>query len=263
MKKISNLFKKRIFHKVSKFQKIEILESDKLGKALFLDGVEQFSEADEIQYHNTITKVPFLIHKEIESVLIIGGGDGATARDCLKHQNVKYIDQCEIDKEVIEVCRQYFPQMTTSFDDPKVNLVIGDGKEFVKKQTKAYDLIIIDSTDPINHSTPLFEKEFYQDVSNILAPNGLLICQVQTPATHPFVFGKVTDAFYEIFNDIDFFNCEYNRGGVIPETSLFSICSNEEILIPRSIEKYFQLDKREYQRVTSFRNRFKWSKEKN
>ena len=106
MKITSAKLKSRIFHKQSEFQKIEVYETENVGKSLFLDDIEQFSEVDEIEYHRTMTEAPFSIHSKPNKILIIGGGDGAIARECLRYKSVESIDLCEIDEEVVSTCRE-------------------------------------------------------------------------------------------------------------------------------------------------------------
>lgn len=257
--KITSLnLKKRLFFKQSDFQKIEVYETD-LGKSLFLDDIEQFSEFDEIEYHDTMTKIPISIHGKPNNVLIIGGGDGGIARECLKYDTIKSIDQCEIDKEVVSVCKEYFPQMASSFDDPRVNLIFDDAKVFVKSIDKKYDIILVDSTDPINQSKPLFEKDFYKDLKNILKDDGLLSCQVQTPAVDYKIANKVYSSLYEIFGYLNFFFCTYLRKN-IEENTLFSLSANREIDIPKKFIKYFRLNQKEYEKTKSFLNKINWIK---
>ena len=258
MKITSTKLKKRLFFKNSDFQKIEVYETN-FGKSLFLDDVEQFSEFDEIEYHDTMTKIPFSIHGKPNNVLIIGGGDGGIARECLKYDTIESIDQCEIDKEVVSVCREYFPQIASSFNNPKVNLTFDDAKEFVKSIDKKYDIILVDSTDPINRSKPLFKKEFYKDLKNILKDDGLLSCQVQTPAVNYRVANEVYNSLYEVFDYLNFFFCTYLRDGY-KENTLFSLSANKQINIPEKFIEYFRLNSKEYQKTKAFLNKVNWIK---
>jgi len=259
MKITSAKLKERIFHKQSEFQKIEVYETENVGRALFLDDIEQFSEFDEIEYHRTMTEIPVSIHGKPNNILIIGGGDGGIARECLKYDNIKSIDQCEIDEEVVSVCKKYFPQMASSFDDSRVNLTIDDAKDFVKSINKKYDIILVDSTDPINQSKPLFEIDFYRDLKNILKNDGLLSCQVQTPAVNYRVANKVYSSLYEVFDYLNFFFCTYIRNDV-EENTLFSLSANKQINIPQEFMANFRLDSKEYQKTKSFLNKINWIK---
>jgi spermidine synthase len=257
MKITSAKLKQRIFHKQSKFQKIEVYETENLGKSLFLDDIEQFSEGDEIEYHSTMTKVPFSINKKANKILIIGGGDGAIARECLKYDSVNSIDLCEIDEDVVSVCKEYFPQMASSFSHEKMNVIYEDAKNFVKKSKLKYDIILIDSTDPINQATPLFKKDFYEDVNKMLKPNGLLVCQMESAAFNTIISEEVFKSFYEIFNFINFFFCKYERSAKIDPT-LFSICSQKNATIPKKISSFFVLDQKQYKTINNFKLKLKF-----
>ena len=255
----STKLNKRLFHELSDFQKIEGYETEHFGKALFLDNVEQFCEADEIKYHQAMTKVPILIHGKTKNILIIGGGDGAIARECLKYKNIDCIDQCEIDEKVVAVCKEFFPKMACSFDDPKVNLTYDDAKEFVKQSNKKYDVILVDSTDPINKSKPLFEKNFYEDLKKLLNKNGILCCQMQTPAVNFTLGSKVFSYLYETFSDLNFFFSTYARIES-NEYTLFSISSDTKINIPMSLSPLFMLFQPEYKKAKNFLDKVNWIK---
>ena len=250
---------KRIFKKISKFQKIEVYQTKSFGKSLFLDDIEQFSETDEIEYHDTMTKVPILIHGNPKKILIIGGGDGAIARECIKYDSVEKVDLCEIDEEVVFACKKYFPQMACSFENPKVNLIIEDAKNFVKTTKNKYDIILVDSTDPVNQAIPLFKKDFYQDLKKILKKDGLVSCQVQTPAVNPLVAKDVYSDLYSTFEYLNFFFCTYVRAG-INENTLFSLSLNKQIKIPKDLKENFDLEKGGYKKTKNFLNKLNWIK---
>jgi len=258
--KITTLkLKKKLFYKKSKFQKIEVYQTEGFGKSLFLDDIEQFSESDEIQYHETMTKVPILIHGDPKKILIIGGGDGAIARECIKYNSVEKVDLCEIDKEVVSTCKEYFPQMAYSFKDAKVSLIIQDAKKFVKTTENKYDIILVDSTDPINQATPLFKKDFYQDLKKILKKDGIVSCQIQTPAVNPLIAKDVYSDLYSTFEYLNFFFCTYMREG-FKENTLFSLSLNKQIKISKDLEEYFDLENNGYKRAKNFLNKLNWIK---
>ena len=260
MKITSAKLKERIFHKQSEFQKIEVYETENVGRALFLDDIEQFSEFDEIEYHETMTQVPFSIHKNPNNILIIGGGDGGTARECLSYKSVKRIDLCEIDEEVVKTCQKYFPNIAKCLKNKRVNVIYEDAQYFVQTVQNKYDIILVDSTDPINQAIPLFKKTFYENIEKILNPNGLIVFQVQTAAIDSKIRFQVLNSLHESFKFIDFFSCSYNREKVIDST-LFCLCSNKNIKIPNNIKKMFSLDQLEYQRIRNFRDKLKWLNE--
>ena len=164
----------------SEFQEIEVVESQSFGKILLIDGVIMLTEADEFCYHEMITHVPLCVHTKAQKVLVIGGGDGGTVREILKHDNVKEVDVCEIDGKVIEICKKYFPDLANNFGDPRVKIFCEDGNEFIKTHKNEYDLIIVDSSDPIGPAEVLFRKEFYEAMYQALKDDGIVISQAES-----------------------------------------------------------------------------------
>jgi spermidine synthase len=163
----------------SNFQKIEIVESLDFGKMLILDNVINLTERDEFVYHEMLTHVAMFSHPNPQKVLIVGGGDGGTAREALKHPGVKGIQLVEIDEEVISVSRRYFPSIAVSFNHPKVEVQIRDAVEYMKETRERFDIILIDSTDPvIDQSGGLFSVPFYRDCLKALTEQGILAAQV-------------------------------------------------------------------------------------
>jgi len=146
----------------SKFQEIEVVDSDAFGKILLINGIIMVTESDEFCYHEMIAHVPLCVHPKAQKVLVIGGGDGGTVREILKHDSVEGIDVCEIDGKVIEICKKHFPDLANSFDDFKVKIFCEDGNKFIKAHKNEYDIIIVDSSDPIGPAEVLFRREFYE-----------------------------------------------------------------------------------------------------
>ena len=164
-----------LHEKKSKYQNIKVYKNDLYGKILVIDEDLQLTDFDEHNYHEMIAHIPINYNEDIEKVLIIGGGDGGTAREVLKHKNIKHIDQIEIDIEVVNICKKFFPELSISYEDPRLNLIIDDGSKFVKEnKDNLYDLIIVDSTD-YNTALELFTAEFYTDLKNLLTKYGILI----------------------------------------------------------------------------------------
>ena len=128
-----------------------------------LDGIIQLTEFDEFAYQEMMTHPALLIHPEPRRVLIVGGGDGGVAREVARHGCVERIDQCEIDGKVVEAAKRFLPSLSCGFDDPRVRLHIGDGVKFVKEHPGEFDVIIVDSTDPVGPGEALFGEEFYCD----------------------------------------------------------------------------------------------------
>ncbi len=165
----------------TKFQKLDVYETEGFGKLLTLDDLVMVTERDEFIYHEMIVHVPLFCHKLPETVLVIGGGDGGTVREILKHKTVKHIDMVEIDEEVVKAAKEFFPTLSSELDNPKVNLHFKDGVKFVQNIQNVYDIIIIDSTDPINIGEGLFTTEFYKNCFNALKENGILTNQSESP----------------------------------------------------------------------------------
>jgi spermidine synthase len=166
--------KRNLYSGRSKFQKIKFIDTYRFGKTLILDGVIQTTTVDEFIYHEMMTHVPMLSHPNPEDVLIIGGGDGGILREVLKY-DIKSVTLVEIDEKVIQFSKKYLKEIEqNSFNDKRLNLVIDDGAKFIKGKKKAFDVVIIDSPDPIGPAEVLFSEEFYRDVSDSLKKGGVV-----------------------------------------------------------------------------------------
>jgi spermidine synthase len=179
--------KRPLYHAQTEFQTIDILETWYHGNLMVIDGVVMLTENDEFIYHESIAHVPMQLLDKPERVLIIGGGDGGTAREILKYPSVKEVVMVEIDSGVVEASKRFFPGLAVSFDDPKLSLQIMDGARFVKDSAEgtaagtAFDLVIVDSTDPVGPGEVLFSEEFYRDCGRCLKPGGALVAQTESP----------------------------------------------------------------------------------
>jgi len=183
------------------YQLVEIAESYDYGRMLILDGCVNVCERDEANYHEMIVHIPALLHPNPEDVLVIGGGDGGTVRELLKHDSIRFIEVVEIDEEVITSCKKYFPGLASAFDDPRVTLRCDDGVEFVKRlPDNSYSLIIVDSSDPIGPAEGLFSRNFYGACRRILNNNGLVVAQSESPYIFPSVLRQVYTLFSELFS---------------------------------------------------------------
>ncbi|WP_371188320.1 polyamine aminopropyltransferase [Thalassotalea maritima] len=168
---------KVLFSGKSEFQTVDVVETKAHGKMLLNDGLIMVTERDEFAYHDMIAHVPLFVHPNPKNVLVIGGGDGGTAREVLRHKSVEKCTMVEIDGMVVDACKEFIPQTSCELDNPRLNLIIGDGVKFVKETTEKFDVIIVDSTDPIGPAAPLFGPEFYADVYNCLSEDGLVVSQ--------------------------------------------------------------------------------------
>ena len=183
----------------SKFQEIEVVESESFGKILLIDGVIMLTEADEFCYHEMIAHVPLCVHPKTQKVLVIGGGDGGTVREILKHDNVKEVDVCEIDEKVIEISKRHFPYLADSFNDPKVKIYCEDGNKFIKTHKDEYDIIIVDSSDPIGPAEVLFRREFYEAMYQALKDDGIVVAQAESFFYHQKIIKSLFSFIKEIY----------------------------------------------------------------
>ncbi len=171
-----------LFSGKSEFQKVEVVQTRWHGKMLLNDDLVMLTEADEFVYHDMITHVPLFTHPDPKKVLVIGGGDGGTAREVLRHENVEKVVMVEIDKMVVDACLEHIPVTSDVLKGhPKLELIIGDGVKFVNETKEKFDVIIVDSTDPIGPAQPLFGPDFYRDVFSCLSENGIVVSQGESP----------------------------------------------------------------------------------
>ncbi len=177
------LVKRELARVQSAFQDIAIFESTSHGRVMVLDGVIQITEADEFVYQEMLAHVPLLAHGSAKNVLIIGAGDGGVLRRVLQHRTVQRAVMVEIDGEVIRLSKEFLPNIAgDAWNDPRAEVIVGDGIDYVKKAPDAaFDAIIVDSTDPIGVGEVLFTDDFYQNCARILGPRGLIVNQCGVP----------------------------------------------------------------------------------
>lgn len=178
----SHEVKKVLFEGKSKYQKVKVFESGRFGRMLALDGVVQCTEGDEFVYHEMLTHLPIMAHGNVQSVLIIGGGDGGILEEVLKHKGVKRATMVEIDGMVIDVSKKFLPKICgKAFQDKRTNLVVGDGAAWVAETDERYDLVIVDRPDPVGPATVLFSKAFYDNCRRVMKPGAILVAQNGVP----------------------------------------------------------------------------------
>ena len=171
-----------LFSDNSEFQKVEIFETDStLGRVLTLDDLMMTTEGDEWHYHEMIAHIPMMQHPCPKSVLVIGGGDGGTIREVLKHNTVEKVVLCEIDGMVIDACKKYLPTIACELDNPKCEILVQDAIEYVKDKENMFDIVLIDSTDPMGPGEGLFTDEFYTNVKRSLKKGGIMVAQSESP----------------------------------------------------------------------------------
>lgn len=194
-----------LFSKQSKFQKIEIYETVKLGRLLLLDGIIQLTDSDEFVYHEMLANLPFYAHAGVpRRALVIGGGDGGVLRELGRHPELETLDICEIDGEVIAAAREFLPGTACGYDDKRVNIHIADGSEFIREHEADYDLVIVDSTDPGGPGAPLFGAEFYANLKRALRPGGVIATQSESPFLLPDVVRQLNRAARSVFKYVGY-----------------------------------------------------------
>ena len=173
--------KKQLFSRQSKFQQIDVFDSEEFGIFLVIDGYMMTTQKDEFIYHEMIVHVPMAAKPDVKNVLVIGAGDGGTVRELCRYSSIEHIDMVEIDNAVVDTSRKFLPFLSCSLDDERVCIHYKDGIEFVKTAKNKYDLIIVDSTDPIGPGEGLFTKQFYGNCYSALKEDGILVNQHESP----------------------------------------------------------------------------------
>ncbi|MEX0285373.1 MAG: polyamine aminopropyltransferase [Paracoccaceae bacterium] len=191
-----------LYDSETEHQRLKVFHNNRFGRILTLDDVVQTTEGDNFVYHEMLTHVPILAHGAAKKVLIIGGGDGGMAREVLRHTSVEHVTMVEIDAGVVEFSKEYLPMLSQgAFDDPRLNLVIADGADFMKAPGDAFDVIIIDSTDPIGPGEVLFTDTFYGHAHRALTPGGILVTQNGVPFLQGGELTNTLRAFKALFQD--------------------------------------------------------------
>ena len=183
-------------------QRLRVFENAKLGRVLTLDGVVQTTTGDEYMYHEMLSHVPILAHGAATHVLIIGGGDGGMAREVLRHRTVEHVTMVEIDAGVVDFSKEYLPTISDgAFDDARLDLVIADGAAFVRETERRFDVIIVDSTDPIGPGEVLFTDTFYDHCRGLLNEDGIIVTQNGVPFMQGDELTGTMRAFKALFAD--------------------------------------------------------------
>lgn len=173
--------KKRLFKGKSPFQTVEVVETAGHGRLLLIDGMTMVSERDEFVYHEMIAHPALFLHPKPRRVLVIGGGDGGTVREVLRHKTVEHCTLVEIDGLVVEASRKYIPQTAAALSDRRARVLIDDGVKFVAETAEQFDVVIVDSTEPFGPAKELFGPSFYQNVKRILTEDGVVASQAGSP----------------------------------------------------------------------------------
>lgn len=183
--------KETLHSEVTDFQSMDVVETYQYGRMLILDGCVMTTDKDEFVYHEMLTHVPLHTHPNPRNVLVIGGGDGGIIREVIKHPSVEKAVLAEIDGRVIAVSKEYFPQIASGLSNPRVDVQVADGILHVQEHENQYDVILVDSTDPIGPAVGLFAKEFYASVHRALKHDGIFVAQTESPYKDPDLIARV------------------------------------------------------------------------
>lgn len=182
---------RRLHEEASPYQKITVYDTPFFGRLLAIDDLVMLTQRDEFVYHEMLTHVPLCSLVDPKTVLIIGGGDCGCLREVLRHPGIERAVLCEIDERVTRVCEAWFDWVTPALADPRAEVLFEDGAAFMRNQTGVFDLIIIDSTDPVGPAIPLFMADFYRQAARALKPTGVLTAQTESPAWTPQLVGSI------------------------------------------------------------------------
>ncbi|MEK7246285.1 MAG: polyamine aminopropyltransferase [Pseudomonadota bacterium] len=195
-----------IVAKRTPFQELVIFQTRHFGRVLALDGIIQTTEADEFVYHEMMTHIPMFAHGRVRDLLIIGAGDGGILRESLRHKSVRSAVMVEIDGDVVRECARHMPGLNGgAFKDPRAEVIIGDGIDYVRKSTRKFDAILVDSTDPIGPGEVLFTDDFYRNCRRILNKGGLVVTQNGVPFFQPEEVITTRRRLGAIFKDVTFY----------------------------------------------------------
>lgn len=179
----------------TEYQEMALIETEQFGRMLVLDGTVQTTIEDEFVYHEMITHVPLSTHKNPKKALVIGGGDGGTIREIIKHPTIEKAVLCEIDGRVVEISKKYLPEISCALDDKRVEVRIADGIKYVNEHKNEFDIIIVDSTDPVGPAVGLFAVGFYKAIHESLKEDGIFVAQTESPFFHK-------DLIRNVFKDV-------------------------------------------------------------
>ena len=186
----------------SPFQKVAIVETEALGRALLLDDLWMCAEGEEKTYHELIVHPALTTAPRIERVLIIGGGDGGTAREVLRHPEVKHVDMVEVDGMVVEASKEFLSGIGTAWSDERLHVAIDDGIRFVAEATQGYDVVIVDGSDPVGPAVGLFNETFYRNCARLLGPAGVFVTQSESPTLQRPVHLEMIRTLGRVFSKV-------------------------------------------------------------
>lgn len=238
-----------VLNEQSAHQKITIFKNRSLGKILMIDDIVQYSEKDEFIYHEMLSHVPLMIHPNPKKILIIGGGDGPCLREVVKHSSLESIIVVELDGRIVDLCKQNFSNLANgAFEDPRVHLLIDDGYNYLKKSNYKFDVIIVNSTDPLGPARSLFHKHFFNLCNEVLNPEGILVCQAGSPITQLPMLQKAQKQKNQLFHSsFYYFSPAPSQLGGIKAFSISFKDDPKDFLDNKRIKKRFKAIESELQ----------------
>jgi spermidine synthase len=181
------------------YQELAIIDTVQYGRMLVLDGMVQTTSVDEFVYHEMITHVALFTHPNPQTAVVIGGGDGGAVREVLKHPSVKKVYLVEIDDRVVENSKMYLPEISCGLSDPRCEVLFQDGIEFIARHENFFDVVLVDSTEPVGSATGLFSKDFYSSIYRSLKEDGLFVAQTESPFFNAELIRSVFSSIKQIF----------------------------------------------------------------
>ncbi len=193
---------KVLFDKTGEFQRVRVYDAHGFGRTLMIDNMFMTTERDEAHYHEMIVHPAMFAHGNVKKALVIGGGDGGTIREVLRHKGVEEVVMVEIDENVVNASKEFMPKLSCQFDNEKLNLIIGDGIKYVAEAAdESFDLIIVDGSDPVGPAEGLFTEDFYSDCRRVLKSNGVLVAQGESPVFNQQVFIDLNKCLKAVFEE--------------------------------------------------------------
>ena len=181
------------------YQHLLVVKTEQYGNLLALDGAIMITEKDEFTYHEMMSHIAMCAHPSPKRVLVVGGGDGGIVRELVRHEALEKVTLVDIDEEVIRASRRFFPSISCALDHPKVEVKPMDALVYIKDHRDEFDVIIVDSTDPVDFAAGLFEEAFFRDVHMALHEDGMVVSQTESPMGHPDILGTAFREMKKVF----------------------------------------------------------------
>ncbi|MGZ4031826.1 MAG: polyamine aminopropyltransferase [Tumebacillaceae bacterium] len=191
----------------TEFQSLDLIDTVQWGKMLVLDGMVMTTDKDEFVYHEMISHVALNTHPNPKRVLVVGGGDGGAIREALKHPSVEKAVLAEIDGRVIEISKQYLPEIAGKLDDPRVDVQVVDGIKYIHENKNSFDVIMVDSTEPVGPAVGLFALDFYKGIYEALTEDGIMVAQTESPFLNADLISRVYKDIASVYPITRYYTC--------------------------------------------------------